>query len=141
VVAPTVSFAYTTQSPPQNQYYNGPTVMSVVFGRSIAAVDMFRGGADTVATVPDSSAPAPAGSALLPTTDGIADLAALAGEGLTTTPAGTVPTVDFAAGNVNAEPAAVTRSFQYDLSGFYVVFVAISAAAVIAAGVRKMGAR
>lgn len=143
VVAPTVSFAYTVQSPPQNQFYNGSTVVSVVFGRSIAAVDMFRGGADSsAATHPGAEPAASGGNALLSTTDGAAaNFAALAGAGLTTSPAGTIPTVDFAAGGVSAEPAAVTRSFQYDLSAFYFVFVAISGVAIAAAAVRKMGDR
>ncbi len=96
VVAPTVSFSYTTEAPPQNQYYNGPTVMSVVFGRSIAAVDLFRSGADTAADAFGSGSNG-ASDALLPTTgsaatdSAAADFAALSGAGLTTTPAGTIP--------------------------------------------------
>ncbi|GAA0636040.1 hypothetical protein GCM10009547_45320 [Sporichthya brevicatena] len=142
IVAPTVAFSYTMAAPPANQYYNGPTEMTVVFGRSIAAVDMFRGDADAaIDTVDSTSGSTDAAGATLPSTDvATADLAALAGAGLTTTPAGTIPTVNFAGGGVSAEPAAVTRAFQYDLSLFYLLFVAISAVAVAAAAVRKMGA-
>jgi hypothetical protein len=140
VVAPTVSFSYTAESPPQNQYYNGPTVMSVVFGRSIAAVDMFRGDADSATAPVVDTEPGTTGAQLPTTHSAAADFAALSDAGLTTTPAGTIPTVDFAAGDISAEPAAVTRSFQYDLSVFYLLFVAISAVAVVAAAVRKMGA-
>jgi hypothetical protein len=132
VIAPTVAFSYTTEAP--------PFATSVVFGRSIAAVDIISPGVESLdggIGAPSSDptdVPLPAAESLGP------DFAALNGAGLTTTSAGTLPTIDFAAGGVNAEPAAVTRSFQYDLSAFYLLFVAISAVAVIAAAVRKMGA-
>jgi hypothetical protein len=155
VIAPALTFAFTVTSLPQNNYFNGPTGVSFTLGRTTASVTLHpvldTGGGSfgnspvgsTGQTGPPSTtssvggSPSLAGGVLGPKLPSLGT-----GTGITTAPIASGLQPPATTPNLRLTPVALVDRSQADLSGLYLIAVAVAVVALAAASIlRLLGVR
>lgn len=155
ITAPALTFAFTVPSPPQNNYFNGPTGVSFTLGGSSASVTLHpafptggspgggvvSGSGNTGGSLTTGTGGGDLGGGVLPgggaSTPVISDPGTSTGNGAgTTNPIASGPTTP------TLTPTAFEDLNQTDLSGVYLAAVAVAAVALAAASIlRLLGVR
>jgi hypothetical protein len=148
VVAPALTFAYTVPDLPKNDYFSGPTPVKFMIGRSTASVTLHpavatpgtgTGGFPSgPTTAPPITTPASGGQSV--DTGSVAPVAS--GNGAVTPPTDLFPTPVTGTGSGTGTPTQdlLLASSSYgksDLSGIYLICMAIAGAVLAAAMVLK----
>ena len=162
VIAPVLTFAYTTPSLPSNQYFNGPVGVSFALGKTQASLTLnpvlstgggtgslgggtpgtsTGTGVGTGSTGGFTSSPASgSGSTVQSTPAASAPLvsASTPATGTSSAPAAAAPSTS----NTQTAPAALVDLTQADLSGVYLAAVAVAAVALVGGWIlRVLGVR
>jgi hypothetical protein len=159
VIAPALTFAFTVPSLPQNSYFNGPTGVSFTLGRTTASVTLHPvldtgGGSFGNSPVGSTGQNGPPN-----TTSSLGGSPSLAGgvlgsklpnlgsgtgtgTGITTAPIASGGQPQATTPNLRLTPVALVDRSQADLSGLYLIAVAVAVVALAAASIlRLLGVR
>jgi hypothetical protein len=161
IIAPALTFNFTAPALPQNNYFNGPTGISFTLGRSAASVTLHpvlgAGGSASGGTgLPVGGSTGGgiggigSGTGTTPPVGGVGGaLPSLGGSIPSVVPGGTsssgVPNASGSGGGTTTprlNPVALVDTSQADLSGVYLVAVAVAGVALAAASIlRLLGVR